>query len=296
LTQVFNTHGYDPKAGEEIISVPTIVKGSKSRLVYKRPYFNRHMGRNNILDQFEYIVADSTSTSEAGKVTLISPNNVVVGSDFILDDEKWITTGNKNQGVSHETSSRGEMNYFIYATDDSINVNLKGDDLDIWRFQAPSQFLGWHGILYGGTFDFTLSSFSGDFSPSNLNFDGKMNLVEISCAECLRGKGITLGYPLLSSGAFSGSTTKFSINMTETSGWVKDPHNVLLSWTNPTKCDFMRVLSGITSVTILGDFSRWYESVSIDSVFWRSPNAKGRLQLPICAQKTPDVRVCACKP
>lgn len=245
-------------------------------------------------DRFEYTVSDESTLSEPGTVTIVKSSHLLVGSEFLFSTEDWNTIGNRNHGVQHEASSKGEMNHYVYSTDNSINVNLSGDDIDVWRFNAPEKFLGWHAIFYGGTFEFTLSSFSGDFSKENLNFNGEMNLLEISCSSCLRGKGITIAYPLLNIDGFSGSTTKFSINMTETSGWLKDPQNTLLPWTIPSKCDFIRVFSDISSMTILGDFSKWYESVSIDSVYWRSPKPMGRLQLPSCAQQTPDARVCSC--
>jgi hypothetical protein len=42
---------------------------------------------------------------------------------------------------------------------------------------APSKFLGNLGIAYGGSIQFTLSSFSGDFS--------KMNSREVRTVQCL---------------------------------------------------------------------------------------------------------------
>eukprot|EP00804_Cyclotella_cryptica_P019140 CCRYP_017795-RA/>CCRYP_017795-RA protein AED:0.23 eAED:0.23 QI:15/1/1/1/0/0/4/835/128 len=37
LSQIFNVHGYDPKAGTPINTTPTKVTGKKSRVVYRRP-------------------------------------------------------------------------------------------------------------------------------------------------------------------------------------------------------------------------------------------------------------------
>ena len=288
LTYVFDKHGYDPKAGEEILNVPTNVTGKKGRIIYKRSYYN---GKNH-KDWFQYFVSDSNFMSEEGQITIVPSSHIMVGSNFILSTDGWSIIGNKNNQVTHDPSSRGEINHFIYASDDSINVDFNKNDIDIWRFNASEDFMGWNGILYGGTFEFILSSFSGDFSPSNANFDGNMNLIMMSCATCNRGKGITLAYPLLET--FNGSIHKFVINMTESSGWLQDPFNTLFSWTKPSKCDFIRVLSGITSMSILGDFTKWYESVSIDSIYWRTPKPIGRLQLPLCAQRTSDARICTC--
>lgn len=51
--------------------------------------------------------------------------------------------------------------------------------------------------------------------------------------------------------------------------WKKDPRNVLTApqnWVNPSKCEMVEALQGITGLTILGDHTRWYESVGLDQV------------------------------
>ena len=51
-----------------------------------------------------------------------------------------------------------------------------------------------------------------------------------------------------------------------------------------------QVLSGISSLRVLGDFTDWYESVALDSVQIKNTVA----QVPICAQGTPDASTCSC--
>lgn len=56
------------------------------------------------------------------------------------------------------------------GSDDLINVGGSGGaDQSLWYFRAPPAFMGNQGMAYGGTLQFTLSSFSGDFSPSAMN-------------------------------------------------------------------------------------------------------------------------------
>lgn len=57
------------------------------------------------------------------------------------------------------------------GSDDLINVGGSGGGADqsLWYFRAPPAFMGNQGMAYGGTLQFTLSSFSGDFSPSAMN-------------------------------------------------------------------------------------------------------------------------------
>lgn len=60
-----------------------------------------------------------------------------------------------------------------------------------------------------------------------------------------------------------GQPRAISIPLLETV-WLKNPKNTLLPWTQPTQCEFVEVLGGLTSITVLGDQTRWYESVAID--------------------------------
>lgn len=91
-------------------------------------------------------------------------------------------------------------------------------------------------------------------------------------------------------GTFSGSTTTFTIPLMEDKGWLKDPQNILIAWKAPSKCDLIQVLSRLSSLRILGDWTNWYESVALDNVGLF--NVKG--QLPLCAMQRPDASVCKC--
>jgi hypothetical protein len=79
----------------------------------------------------------------------------------------------------------------------------------------------------------SLFFFSGDYSGVNNQYQA-LNLVEIYCKSCDSFKGATIAYPLASTRGFDGTTTHFSIAMTETSGWMKDPQNTLHERTMPT--------------------------------------------------------------
>jgi hypothetical protein len=294
LSHIFSTHGYDPKGGKAITSVPAKVSGSKSRIVYKRNTGNERMS-NSEWGRFQYKVSDKEGESQQGTVVLVSPNNVVVGSDFLFSDEGWTTVGNRKKNeVFYEQSSRGIMNYYIYALDQSLNIHSNGDDIDVWYFELPSKFHGWQGIMYKGAMEFALSSFGGDFSKEFQNQPEKLNLVEITCAKCSINKGETIGFPLRVTDGFDGRTTTFSIPLIETSGWVRDPKNTLHEWQTITKCKFIEILSGISSIRILGDLTTWYESISIDNVQFVAAKPQGRHHLPVCAQKSPDARRCDC--
>ena len=148
-----------------------------NRIYYKRPAADAApVGAYGIMT---YTVSDMTvsnklkSESPSGMVTFVPPSGIIVGSHFSRGAEAWTIVGNKAAGghvVTYEASSRGELNHFVYGSDDTINIaDVSGNDLNLWFFQAPSKFLGHQGIAYGGTLDFTLSSFYGDFAIDKLN-------------------------------------------------------------------------------------------------------------------------------
>jgi len=272
---------------------PTQVNGKESRLVYKPS------GRvkNGEWARFQYSVNDHEAQSRDATVVIAAPSNVILASDFHIDDEGWTTIGNGRNGnnVIHERSSRGAMNMYIYANDQSLNIMRDGNDMDLWYFELPRKFHGWQGILYGGRMEFDLSSFGGDYSPEKQNRPGKMNLVEIHCAKCSVNQGETYGFPLKATEGFFGETTSFLLPLNELGGWLKDPKSTELDWISPTKCEMIEMLSGISSIRILGDFTTWYESISIDNVKFSVHKADDRYQLPVCAQIQPDGRRCNCK-
>jgi hypothetical protein len=244
-------------------------------------------------DEFTYTVSDGSASSDAGIVTLVGSNGILEGSDFSGDDESWLIVDNKqtSSSATYEASSRGIMNHYVYGTDDNLHIDSStGDDQKLWKFEAPSGFLGHHGAAYGGELHFSMSSFSGDFSSSNLNSDA--HLVELVCDQCDVNAGITLAFPLASTdqGTFDGSATEFVISLEESAGWLLDSKNTLVDWEAPTQCEIIEVLSGLSAVRILGDFTRWYESVSLDSVSFQNSQAS----VPICATWVTDASTCTC--
>ncbi|RYH09675.1 hypothetical protein EON65_39995 [archaeon] len=122
-------------------------------------------------------------------------------------------------------------------------------------------------------------------------------MVILECDTCQGPvrKGITLGYNMQTffssrNGVFDGGAKRVVIQLSETGGWLKDSQNSLLSWTRPSQCDIIQVLSRLSRVRILGDWTRWYETVALDDV----QVANTKAQLPICAMSVPDASICTC--
>ena len=61
----------------------------------------------------------------------------------------------------------------------------------------------------------------------------------------------------------------------------KDPKNSLFAWPQPSQCDMIEVLSGLSGLRILGDLTDWYESIALDAVSLKAP-ASGRSEVPTC--------------
>lgn len=296
LSQVFSDYGYEPKAGSLISSSNVVVSGSNNRVYYVRP--SPDSSTTGKWTEFTFHVKSGSITSYPGTITIVPPSGNLVGSDFLLSTEEWVIEGNKENRAtpSYEPYSRGALlNRYVLGVEDKVNVPRTGaSDQSLWYFVAPSKFYGNYGISYGGTLQFTLSSFSGDFTKLN---DISTSVVELECAECEGpvGKGITLFYSMAElakspNGLFKGGSLKISISLKEGVGWIKDPQNTLLSGITASKCDVIQVLSRLSHIKILGDWTTWYESIALDDV--RIFNTKG--QLPLCAMSRPDASICTC--
>jgi len=184
----------------------------------------------------------------------------------------------------YEPSTRGPgMQYYIHYTDKDVKTTESGSDQKHWYFSAPSKFLGHQGIMYGGNLKFTLSASTGDFSATNLN--ANRDLVVLECKTCDQNKGMRLVYQMEANHAkFDGRTTSFTVPMLE-KYWLKDPKNVLLDWVPPPDCELIEVLSHLTSLNILGDHTKWHETVSLDDVVLEVATATTELPNTKCYTK-----------
>ncbi|TMW63770.1 hypothetical protein Poli38472_002711 [Pythium oligandrum] len=267
LSQVFSQYGYEPKREPQpITTVPTVITGSMNRAVFLRSIYGGP-SLNSKYAEFRYTVSNANGETSAEAIVVITTNDALVTSTFDTGVENWsIVSNGVGQPVHQPISRGGLLSYYIYGLDKVIQRREDGDDGMRWYFLAPSKFLGNQWASYGGTLEFVLSSAEGSFDASNLNLQGRGNFVVIECNTCAQNAGVRLAMPLSKTFSYDGSTTQFRLPLNERAGWVKDPKNVLLTWQQPSQCEMVRVLSAISSLQILGDFTRGHESVALDTV------------------------------
>jgi len=301
LSQTFSAYGQGNGRGRIITKENSVVTGSMNRVYYERPNPDNNPDEKYGVLQFVAIGVTGEESLPA-KVTFVDENGLLQSSKFLLTDENWKITGNQEkspQPVVHEPFNRGPgMSYYIYGSDNHLNIDKQGgSDISLWYFQAPTKFLGDHSIAYGGKFSFDTTYFSGNFNKENFN-DGDSAAIVIDCDACagpVRG-GIKLYIPIKTlmeqnPNIYStGGITSISIDLKETGGWLKDSQNVLVADRPPTTCDFIQVLYQISSIKLLGDWTKGYESVAIDNVKFNNK----KVQLPLCGMKTPNAAVCDC--
>ncbi|CAN0198904.1 unnamed protein product, partial [Scytosiphon promiscuus] len=230
LSKVYSDYGYDPAAGEAISGSGSVqVTGSGNRVVYRRPAADAEpIGR---WGSFTYTVSDGSDTAKAGTVYLVPSGGSLAGAEFDFGVGTWQVCqsgGSKCEAARHDPSSRGLLSFFLSGTDTIVHSGVDGVDDTLWYFKAGSDFLGNLGVAYAGTLEFSIGSFSGTFSTGNFNGDS-LPLVELYCSACARNTGVTLAFPLSAAGGFAGggAGVSFSIPLSETGGWLKDPENTL---------------------------------------------------------------------
>jgi hypothetical protein len=286
LSQVYAVHGQRPKAALAPLSaagspVPAL---SKHRLIYRAP----GAFQAGTYATLRYTVSDGQATSAEGLVRFVADTGagsdlVLVESDFADDSDGWRTQNNgASSDVTHERSSvssaAARLNQFVYAEDGRIDVDARtGADRSAWYFVAPGKFLGNQVHAYGGNLQFVLGAFSGDFSAQRRNSD--LDFIVLECASCSMGKGMRFARKL-SDVIFDGSPSNFKLRLSE-GAWLKDPKNTLAPWSAPTQCEMVEMLSSLSAIKVLGDFTTFYESVGIDSVQLTAAAQGSRSPVPL---------------
>ena len=265
--QVYCDYRYLPKhTGTAAVAGATLGCESVHAIYTYPPTLRPPFGR---MDTFQFVASSDGGVTFPYQATIhvvpSTASTMLTSADFSTGTESFLASDSKGVwATTYEPTSIGaEMNRYVHASD---------RDRGNWWFLFPSAFLGDQAMAYGGSLSFALSSAAGDFSASKLRaksvgsrLAGGVWGVMLDCATCSNGAGITLGFPVESLG-FTGATKRFTVPLSEAS-WRKDPHNTLnTAWSAPTKCELVEVLSKLSAVRVLGDFTTGPESVSLDKV------------------------------
>jgi hypothetical protein len=262
LSALFVAQGLQPRRGKAMgppFPAP-VPPAAGNRVLYVAPAAPPPAGA---WGNFSYRVADGAAASPPGTVWVIPPHKRLASSDFRADGDGWRVSGGAT--LAREAYSRGALAQYIVGTDGAVAAHprARGDGA-LWHFHAPPAFLGNKLAAFGGTLTFTAGAFAGDFSPG-ARHAAAPPLVVLECAGCAGGQGIRLGHFPPDPAALDGKTKKFTVALAP-AAWARDPRNTLAKWGAVGDCELAAVLRGLTGLSILGDWSTWYETVAIDDV------------------------------
>lgn len=286
LAKVYSVHGHAPaflESGRISSAGHVLPAVSKARVIFSAPASAAQSGQ---VATFKYTVSDGKAASAQGRITIIADTaaRALVASDFRSDADGWTVAGNAAGGALvapvHERSSyNGVLNHFVFAEDALLDIDAAGRDKQLWRFQAPSKFLGFQAWAYGGALAFSLGAFAGDFHNVAAR-DPSANLAVLACTACARGAGMRFAYRL-SDAAFDGSPQRFSLLLSEKGSWLKLPKGTLEDASAPSQCEFVEMLDNLSGLHILGDHTSWYETVGLDDVHFAARGVGRQFTLPV---------------
>ncbi len=233
---VFSHYDYAPVSGL-ILNPQEYLTDNKARFVYKT---NLHIPSTQI-DKLEFINIETFSITY---VHILSKSKQIVSSNFLLGDEFWIISGSnplKPNQVNYWTHNSG----FITGTETYINVDSSSRlDKSIWYFKAPEKYYRDLSIVYCGTMEFELVALAGDFNVKHLN---KAPIVKLSSPD------LSVRYFLPDQ--WVGIKKSWTIRLVETE---------FLPQLSPG--NFIKLLTKINSIEILGDWTSGYETIGLSWV------------------------------
>jgi hypothetical protein len=198
--------------------------------------------------------------------------------------------GPNYRGLRHQAFVWGALSHYVYGVDEVQYLDFAtGVDRSKWYFEAAAA--GFHqpemAGAYGGTLRFTVRSLYGNFSELNSPLDW----VTLECAACDSGRGLRLVRFVDDLLYWEGGAEQVvELGLTPLEHWQRDPLNAGLNFTYATECEIAAVLTSISRVAILGDFTRGGEGVALDDVAVLAAAPSAQPAYPLDCQKG-----CQCK-
>mmetsp|Transcript_65449 Transcript_65449/g.182145 ORF Transcript_65449/g.182145 Transcript_65449/m.182145 type:complete len:423 (-) Transcript_65449:72-1340(-) len=283
----FRADGSDPKHMPDVIGehlLPYKVTDPLQRVIYVPPY--NVWPPEGYWASFEYRVVfhpprpeewplsrpdPDPITSEAGLVVLSNPDGAIAGSNFDLagGDYGWSITGNLAEsewagGLKHQANVWGGLSRYVYGVDEVLYMDFAtGLDQTRWYFEASRDFHGRElAAAYGGKIKFTVRALYGNFTQLNSPLDW----ITIECESCNTGYGLRIVRFIDENFFWEGSEKVVEVDLKPTARWMKDPLNSAMEFAYADECLIAAVLTNVSRVAILGDFTRGGEGVALDDV------------------------------
>jgi hypothetical protein len=235
---VFSHYDYAPANGM-ILNPQEYLTDSKARFVYKT---NLHILSSQI-DKLEFFNIETFSITY---VHILPKSKQIVSSNFLLGDESWIISGSnplKPNQIKYWTHNSG----FITGTETYINVDSSSSlDKAIWYFKAPEKYYRDLSIVCdnSGTIEFELVALAGDFNVKHFN---QAPIIKLSSPD------LSVRYFLPDH--WDGIKKSWTIRLVETN---------FLPQLSPG--NFIKLLTEINSIEILGDWTSGYETIGLSWV------------------------------
>jgi len=232
--------------------------------------------------------------SEPGIVVITNPQRQIAGSDFSLVNsaDGWTLSGQlevvdgnmPSQGVRHQAVAWGGLNHYIYGVDEVQSLDFAtGIDLAKWYFEAsPEVFYRKElAAAYGGYLKFRFRSQYGNFYELN----DPLDWVTIECESCDSGQGARIIRFIDDTLRWIGNEVHMAFYLHENGRWSYDPLNSAAEFTYATQCQIAAILTNVSRIAILGDFTRGGEGIALDDVVIVAANASLQPTYPLSCQQ-----------
>eukprot|EP00929_Paragymnodinium_shiwhaense_P008718 TRINITY_DN112685_c0_g1_i1.p1 TRINITY_DN112685_c0_g1~~TRINITY_DN112685_c0_g1_i1.p1 ORF type:complete len:427 (+),score=35.08 TRINITY_DN112685_c0_g1_i1:68-1348(+) len=299
----FRTDGSDPKHMPDPIGphlLPFTISDPKNRVIYVPPY--NVFAPEGFWGAFEYEVvlrqetvdgspAPAPIVSGRGMAVMANPHGAVVGTNFDLADNYagWHISGNfagpdvPGGGLKHQALSWGGLSHYVYGVDEVQYVNFETkNDESKWYFEASDDYnIKELSAAYGGKVQFLVRKLYGNFTQLN----DPLDWLTLECASCNNGQGMRLVRFIDDNFFWGGEERLIEVPLLPSGRWMKDPLNSAKDFRLATDCEIASVLTNISRVAILGDFTKGGEGVAIDNVAilaapgWEQPRVPVECQI-----------------
>lgn len=186
-------------------------------------------------------------------------------------------TVTKASRIGHENSQLLGLSRFVFGSEKerSLGGVESEPEFSRWYFKAPTSYHEDWTIMYGGTIEFTIGFYGGDFREYLL-FNSDLNILYLECRYCNKASKARLAYNINPNsnhtimqkiiGEEFGSFTVSVTLSADDDNWQFVPASNRDINRQPTACEFVEFLSDISGFYILGDYLKEYETVGLDDV------------------------------